>query len=209
MADERVQVVSTSEAIADPGPLGLAGFAMTTFILSATNAGRIGSGTAFLTLAFFYGGLAQLLAGMWEYRRRNTFGATAFSSYGAFWIALASMVALEHAGYVEMSGDAMGFWLLAWTVFTFYMWIGSFRLNNALLAVFTLLFVTFLLLTLGAFGSAGLGVAGGWTGIATALVAWYASAAGVINDVSGRVVLPVGPRNTGAAGPARAAARAG
>lgn len=186
--------------IADPGPLGLAGFAATTFILSSVNAGFIAGPLApiFLTLGLFYGGLAQVLAGMWEFKKNNTFGATAFTSYGAFWLSLATLVILEITkviGFGAAEGTAVGWFLLSWTIFTFYMWIGSFRTNGALVGVFSALLITFVLLTIGALG--GLAIAtklGGYFGLLTALVAWYASAAGVINAVAGRTVLSVGAR---------------
>ncbi|HHY67030.1 acetate uptake transporter [Kyrpidia sp.] len=188
--------------ISDPGPLGLAAFALTTFVLSSINAGLFPEAVlgTFLPLALFYGGLAQLLAGMWEFRTGNTFGATAFSSYGAFWMSLGTFVYLQLKGVLDFkvdAGVALGLFLLAWTIFTFYMWIGSFRTNKALITVFTLLFLTFVLLTVGAFGSVGATHVGGWLGILTAVVAWYTSAAGVINSTFGRTVLSVGAKPPG------------
>lgn len=186
--------------IADPGPLGLAGFAATTFILSAVNAGLITGSLApiFLTLGLFYGGLAQVLAGMWEFKKNNTFGATAFTSYGAFWLSLATLVILEITKVITFGaaeGTAVGWFLLAWTIFTFYMWIGSFRTNKALAGVFSALIITFVLLTVGALGGVAIATkSGGYFGLLTALLAWYASAAGVINSVAGRTVLSVGAR---------------
>ncbi len=196
MADEaklqRIQV-------ADPGPLGLAAFALTTFVLSVANAGWIpaAAATVFLPLALFYGGVTQLIAGSFEFFNRNTFGATAFSSYGGFWISLAVMVYLEIQHVLVFgtaAGTALGLFLLAWTIFTFYMMIASFRLNGALTAVFIVLFVTFVVLTIGAFtGIAFLTHLGGYLGVVTALLAWYTSGAGVINSVSGHTVVPVWP----------------
>ena len=191
--DERV-------SIGDPGPLGLGAFAMTTFVLSAVNAGWVAAAAApvFLTLGLFYGGLAQVLAGMWEFRKNNTFGATAFTSYGAFWLALASLVLLELLKVVNFGpagAAATGLFLVAWTVFTFYMWVGSLRINTALILVFSALLVTFLLLDVGALGGvAAATTLGGWVGILTAVFAWYASAAGVLHSLAGHAVLPVGPR---------------
>ena len=182
--------------IADPGPLGLAGFAMTTFCLSSANANLWkGAGAlAAISLAFFYGGIAQLLAGMWEFVRKNTFGALAFSSYGAFWLALYALINWQKG----FPGTSTAVFLLAWTIFTFYMMIASTRVNTAVLTVFVLLFITFVFLTIGAWGTSTMHVdmtkIGGWTGLATAAAAWYASAAGVINETWGRVVLPTGPR---------------
>lgn len=185
--------------VSDPGPLGLAAFALTTFVLSTINAGWFSGAIVgvVIPLALFYGGVAQLLAGMWEFKTGNTFGSTAFTSYGAFWIALGALVYLEVHGVLNFGADAnvaLGLFLLSWTIFTFYMWIGSFRTNRALVTVFTLLFLTFLFLTIGAFGSASMTKVGGWLGILTAVAAWYASAAGVINSTFGRTVLSVGAK---------------
>ncbi len=185
--------------IADPAPLGLAAFALTTFLLSLFNAGLLNSAgePVVFSLGLFYGGLAQLLAGMWEFRNRNTFGATAFSSYGAFWLAF--------WGFEQFYADkipeaqlpaAVGWFLIAWGIFTAYMFIGSLRVTGAVMAVFLLLALTFFLLGIGELtGSTGISRIGGYVGIATALVAWYTSAAGVINSNFGRTVLPVGPRS--------------
>ena len=186
-------------SIADPGPLGLAAFAMTTFVLSCIRADLIPAsleGTVF-GLAFFYGGLAQFLAGMWEFVRGNTFGAVAFTSYGAFWLSFWYLD--THAAFlVAAKGDAhkgVGTYLLAWTIFTAFMTIGTIRLNGALMAVFSSLTITFLLLTLAEyFESTGLTKAGGYFGLLTALFAWYAAAAGVINSTEKRPLLPVFPR---------------
>ncbi len=183
--------------VGDPAPLGLAAFALTTFILSIINAGWLAQAGTFIPLAFFYGGTVQILAGMWEFRNNNTFGSTAFCSYGAFWVALAFFFfegkSLGVTGAGE--GPALGFTLMAWALFTGYMMIGSLRTNMALITVFVLLFITYVVLTIAEIlGVSGLGVLGGYLGIATALAAWYTSAAGVINSVSGKTVLPVGPR---------------
>lgn len=190
-----------NNAIAEPGPLGLAGFALTTFVLSTVNAKLVPDTVAatFLTLGLFYGGLAQLLAGMWEFRKNNTFGATAFTSYGAFWLALASMVLLEHLKIIDFGAArniAIGLFLVAWTVFTFYMWIGSFKINNALVIIFTTLVITFILLDLAEFKIISSSVPGGLMGLVCAAAAWYTSAAGIINNTWGRTVLPVGPRTS-------------
>src|SRR3954468_2203998 len=149
-AAERVQFVPTP--IADPAPLGLAAFALTTFVLSFFNAGLVSSGgePVVFGLALAYGGLAQLLAGMWEFKNNNTFGATAFTSFGAFWL---SLFAYEQffAGDVPESavGDAVGLYLIAWGIFTAYMWIASFRVSVAVNIVFLLLAPTFILLGIG------------------------------------------------------------
>jgi succinate-acetate transporter protein len=171
---------------------------MTTFALSSANANLWhGAGVATaLSLAFFYGGIAQLLAGMMEFVRKNTFAAVAFTSYGAFWLAFYALVNYQKA---LGANNSAGIFLLGWTIFTLYMMIASVKVNTAVMVVFVLLFVTFIFLTWGnwnAFGAhATIVKIGGWTGLATALAAWYASAAGVINNTHGKVVLPVGPRS--------------
>lgn len=183
------------EAIADPAPLGLAAFALTTFVLSFFNAGLVSEGgePVVYGLALAYGGLAQLLAGMWEFKNNNTFGATAFTSFGAFWLSLFAYVQF-FAGSVPdaNAGDALGLYLIAWGIFTAYMWIASFRTSVAVNIVFMLLAPTFIVLGIGdASGNETITHIGGWLGIATALAAWYASFAGVANKTFGRVVLPV------------------
>jgi uncharacterized protein len=196
VAPERQGVMPpVAPAIGDPAPLGLAAFALTTFVLSFFNAGLVSDKgvPVVLGLALAYGGIAQLLAGMWEFRNNNTFGATAFTSYGAFWI---SFFVLEqfHAGKIPAAhlGDAVGLYLIGWGIFTTYMWVASFRVSAAVMVVFLLLAVTFILLGIGeASGTESIVKAGGWVGIATAIAAWYASFASVTNKTFGRIVLPV------------------
>jgi uncharacterized protein len=184
-------------AIADPAPLGLAAFALTTFVLSFFNAGILShSGEAVvLGVALAYGGIAQVLAGMWEFRNNNTFGATAFTSFGAFWLSLwAFNQFFAHSVPASQLGDALGLYLVAWGIFTTYMFVASLRTTAAVSLVFVLLAVTFALLGIGNWaGHSGLVKAGGWVGIATAAAAWYASFAGVTNSTFGRTVLPVLP----------------
>ncbi|WLR51169.1 acetate uptake transporter [Bacillus tianshenii] len=182
--------------IADPGPLGLAAFALTTFILSLSNAQILPPSLShlFLTLGLFYGGGVQVLAGMWEFRNGNTFAATAFSSYGAFWMSLSAMVYLELNGILNFGADgkmAVGTYLVGWTIFTLYMWIGTFRLNRVLNVTFSFLLVTFILLDLAEFGLIP-STFGGYFGLITAFCAWYGSAAGVLNPLYRRDILPVG-----------------
>jgi uncharacterized protein len=191
--------------LADPAPLGLMGFGMTTFILSLVNAGvlkGVGDIRIVIGLAFFYGGLAQLLAGMWEFRNGNTFGATAFSSFGAFWL---SYVALLIPGFgvtfglaTGPSNVAVGWYLIGWAIITGLLTLGTFRLNGALVAVFVLLFITFVLLAIGAWSNtaAGNGITaiGGWVGLLTALAAAYTALAGILRGVSGgKIALPIYP----------------
>jgi uncharacterized protein len=206
-SDRPVQLVESTPA-ADPAPLGLAGFALTTFLLSGHNATWIPD-LIWVGPAIFYGGMAQFAAGMWEFRNRNVFGATAFSTYGGFWMGLGLYIILAVgngkwlAGYT--GGDltnALAWFLFAFAVFNFYMLIASMRVNTAVFMVFLTLQVTEVLLVIGFFdGSHNIANstynnwvlhAGGWAGVVTAAVAWYTSAAGVMNGVSGRTVLPVG-----------------
>jgi succinate-acetate transporter protein len=187
-------------AIADPAPLGLAAFAMTTLMLSSFNAGFLNASAeaTVLPLALLYGGLTQLLAGMWEFRRGNTFGATAFSSFGAFWLAYYALVKDTLPGLTASTpantNNAVGLFLLLWGVFTLYMTVAAVRVSKAVLAVFVALTVTFVVLAIGAFAAqADVTKAGGWLGLLTGLVAWYASFAGVAASTWGRAVVPTGP----------------
>lgn len=193
---EELTPVSSSPAV-NPAPLGLSAFALTTFVLSAHNAnlmtGGPGAVTIVLGLALFYGGLAQLLAGMWEFKVGNTFGATAFSSYGAFWLAFGASVQMH---WLPKEGNAVGFFLLSWTIFTFIMFLSTFRINLALITLFGFLLVTFFLLTLHAFtGDESFGKFGGYLGLATALIAWYNALAGLLTATRSGFTLPVGPRS--------------
>jgi hypothetical protein len=170
---------------------------MTTFVLSMFNAKLVSSGgePVVLGLALAYGGIAQLLAGMWEFRTGNTFGAVAFSSYGAFWISFWALVVF----YVPKipaadAGHAVGLYLWAWTIFTTYMFVASLRTTGAVALVFLLLAITFALLAAGNSGAHENVVKwGGYLGLATALAAWYASFAAVINSTFDKTVLPVMP----------------
>lgn len=181
---------------ADPGPLGLAGFAATTLVLSFVNAKWVDAGVvaAVLPLALFYGGLGQIIAGLLEYRRGNTFGTTAFSTYGAFWLAFAfyNWFFAKEAG--THANTAVGLFLLMFGIVTAYLAVAAMRVSVAVLVVFVLLTLTFLALAIGALASSdGLGQVGGYLGILTALAAFYTSAATVINTTWRRTVLPVWP----------------
>ncbi|WP_329171949.1 acetate uptake transporter [Streptomyces sp. NBC_01477] len=182
-------------AVADPGPLGLAGFAATTFVLSSFNAHLIDADLlpVVLPLALFYGGLVQLLAGMWEFRKGNTFGATAFGSYGAFWLSYAAYVKFVVGDLPpDTAHQATGLFLLIWAIFTVYMTVAALRTNGALLAVFVALAATFVVLTVAEFAeSTTTTKVGGWIGLLTALLAWYASFAVVTNSTWKRAVVPV------------------
>ena len=189
--------------VADPAPLGLAAFALTTFLLSGHNASWIPDGI-WIGAAFFYGGLIQLLAGMWEFRNRNVFGATAFSTYGGFWLSLGVFITLvsiskNFSGLLQGPDvdNSLAWFLLAFAIFNTYMLFWASRVSIAVFLVFLTLEITEILLVVGFF-RLGDGMspywlhAGGWAGIITALVAWYTSAAGVVNGMSPKAVLPVG-----------------
>jgi succinate-acetate transporter protein len=187
-------------AIANPAALGLAGFALTTFLLSAHNA--LGPTKVpllvFFGFAVFYGGIAQFAAGMWEFKTGNTFGATAFTTYGAFWMGVAATVVLVLWGKLAVTDVTvtLGWILLAFAIFNTYMLAWSARINISVFAVFATLELTEILLFLGNFAgnAAGTGLValGGWMGIITALVAWYASAAVVANSMRSKPIVPVG-----------------
>jgi len=195
-AGRTAEAVSTP-AIANPGPLGLAAFATTTFILSMFNSGLVSSAGEPIVfgMALAYGGLAQMLAGMWEFRTGNTFGATAFTSYGAFWLSFWAFVEFFEKDVPKAdAGHAVGLYLIAWGIFTTYMFIASMRTTAAVALVFLLLAITFFALGIGNAGAhTGIIKAGGWIGLSTAVVAWYASFAEVTNATFGRTVLPVRP----------------
>jgi len=197
-ASEVVQAIERNSWVpADPGPLGLAGFAMTTFVLSMFNSQLVSSGgePVVLGLALAYGGIAQLLAGMWEFRTGNTFGAVAFSSFGAFWISFFVLVTFFAPSLPAAdAGHAIGLYLWAWAIFTTYMFVASLRTTGAVALVFFLLAITFILLGAGNSGAHENVIKwGGYLGLATAAAAWYASFAAVTNDTFGRTVLPVKP----------------
>ena len=191
---------------ADPGALGLASFATTTFILSMINANLVGGGIATIHgivggMALAVGGIAQFAAGLWEFRTGNTFGATAFCSFGAFWL---SFYWLLHFGVAEIPKteifSAVGLYLWAWGIFTAYMFVASLRTTGAVALVLLLLTITFIVLGIGNSALAGTASLtngtiklGGYIGLATAIVAWYASFAVVANATFGRTVMPVMP----------------
>ncbi len=212
-AAERAE--ASAPAVANGAPLGLSAFALTTFVLSCSNAGFLFSkstagGAIVLGLALFYGGLCQLFAGAQSYRQGNTFAGTAFFSYGGFWMAFAFALMPLFAGgtknLVDLIGGtdasaAVGVFLLGWTIFTGIMFIPTLRLNGALMAVFGFLFLAFLALTIGWLGGAGSSTfttfipIGGWLGIVTALIAWYTALADVLATTKGPFQLPLMPRS--------------
>lgn len=182
---------------ANPAPLGLVGFGLTTVILSLINAGLLPKGgeQVVIPLALAYGGLIQLLAGLLEFRTGNTFGQVAFLSYGAFWFWFALLIMLGAHGVLDLSqaGSTIAITLIGWGVFTLYMWVSTFRMSKALWWVFLTLWITFFLLGFGAWwGVKGISLAGGWVGLLCGLLAMYTSFAIVTNTTFGKTVVPVG-----------------
>ena len=184
--------------LADPAPLGLAAFALTTFVLSFVNTGLFKAEPVVFGLALAYGGAAQFAAGMWEFAKGNTFGATAFTSYGAFWISfwwLTGHTTFDPKMPAGQVSDGIGLYLLAWGLFTAYMTVAATRVSGAVLVVFALLTATFLVLAWGEFATSDtIHHLGGWLGVLTALAAWYASFAGVTAFTHKRQLVPVAPR---------------
>ncbi|KAI9315362.1 GPR1/FUN34/yaaH family-domain-containing protein [Dichotomocladium elegans] len=200
-------VVVPGYVVANPGPLGLSAFALTTFVLSLHNAGAgvpaSGPSNVVTGLALFYGGLVQLLAGMWEFRTGNTFGATAFSSYGAFWLSYATIL-IPWSGiaeaYEKAADDVLArsltIYLISWAIFTAFMLIASHRSSVGMVLLFFCLFITFVLLAAAEYNaSITTKIAGGSFGVITAAVAWYNALSGLLTKESSYFQLPVGALN--------------
>lgn len=189
---------SNKPALANVGALGLGGFALSTFILNIVNAGLVDAATIgiVMPIAMLYGGLAQFMAGMWDVRRGDIFGATCFSSFGAFWMGLALFFFLKLAGvqaFVDVPPAGMAVVFIAWGIFTGYATIASLKLSKAVTWVFVTLTILFFLLAIGEFSPVVHKIAG-YEGILCSLIAWYTSAGILINTVHGRTVLPLGER---------------
>ncbi|SDJ93529.1 acetate uptake transporter [Streptomyces indicus] len=188
---------ASTARLANPGPLGLAAFALTTFVLSMFNSGLISNAAlsaVVLPLALFYGGLAQFVAGLFEFRRGNTFATTAFISYGAFWMSFAGYVKFVVPGLPAADAHlATGLYLIAWFVFTLYMTVAAMKLDMAHKVVFVTLSLTFLFLALGDLAeSTALAHTGGFLGLICAAAAWYTSFGVLTNETWGRKVVPLG-----------------
>jgi succinate-acetate transporter protein len=183
--------------IADPAPLGLGAFALTTFLLSLANAGvmPVEAEPVVLGVALAYGGIAQMLAGMWEFRKSNVFGATVFTSYGAFWLSFWAYVTFYAARIpAEHHGSAAGWYLIAWAIFTTLMLVAALRTTAMLALLFAVVAVALFCLGLGALGpNSGLTTTGGILGIVGAIIAWYLCVAGVTASTFGRPILPNPP----------------
>ena len=184
------------DTTANPAPLGLLAFGMTTVLLNLHNAGFFELGSMILAMGLFYGGSAQVIAGVMEWKKNNTFGTTAFTSYGMFWLTLVALVLMPKfvPGMTAPTETAMAAYLAIWGSFTAVMFIGTLRLNRALQFVFGSLVVLFFLLAIGDFtANAGIKQFAGYEGIVCGLSAMYTGLAQVLNEVYGRVVLPLGP----------------
>ena len=177
--------------IANAGPLGLAGFGMTTMILNIHNTGYFPMATSIMAMGIFYGGIAQIIAGILEFKNGNTFATTAFISYGSFWLTLVFILVAK--GLPETSAAFLGWYLFLWGLFTFFMWFGTFRSNRVLQFVFFSLIILFWLLAISEwFGAPTVGHVAGWIGLACGFAAFYLAMAEVINESRGRTVLPIG-----------------
>lgn len=189
--------MTIKDSSANPAPLGLFGFGMTTVLLNIHNAGFYEMNSMIFAMGIFYGGLAQIIAGILESKKNNTFGMTAFTSYGFFWLTLVALLVMPKLGWVSASSEgAMIAYLCIWGFFTFIFFIGTFKLNTALQVVFGSLTILFFLLAYGdATGNASVKTFTGYEGIFCGLSAIYTGAANLLNEVYGRVVLPVGPVN--------------
>jgi len=201
MSKVTAQVSSSSlslhDTTANPAPLGLLGFGMTTVLLNLHNAGFFGLDAMILGMGIFYGGIGQIMVGIMEWKKNNTFGATAFTSYGLFWLSLVALIVLPKTGFgAAPSSEAMTAYLTMWGLFTAVLFIGTFRLNKALVSVFGSLTLLFALLAIGdATGSASIKMIAGYEGIICGLSAIYTGLAQVLNEVFGRTIAPLGNLN--------------
>jgi hypothetical protein len=179
--------------LSNPAPLGLMGFGFTTILLNLANAGFFPVNGAILAMGVFYGGLAQVIAGIAEFKTGNTFGMTAFTSYGLFWLTLVTIIITPKLGWIDPpNAGFMGWYLLGWGLFTFMMWIGTFGKGKGLQFIFLTLWILFLLLAIHAWtGIDGIGKFAGWEGMVCGLSAFYVAMGEVINEAKGKVVLPI------------------
>lgn len=187
--------VILKDTSANPAPLGLAAFGMTTVLLNLHNAGFYPLGSSILGMGIFFGGLAQVIAGIMEWKKNNTFGTTAFISYGFFWLSLVALIIIPKAGGGTAPDKAeMAAYLAIWGVFTLFLYIGTLRLNVALQVVFLTLTILFFLLAIGDYTeNSTIKTIAGWEGLLCGFSAIYTSMAQVLNEVYGKVVLPICP----------------
>ena len=187
-----------TDTTANPAPLGLLGFGMTTILLNLHNAGLFGLNTAIIAMGMFVGGLAQVIAGVQEFKKDNTFGATAFTSYGFFWIALVAIWLLpRYEMFADLKSDkfVMGWFLLVWGIYSTFMFIGTLKMNRAMQIVFGSLIALFYLLAIGDFtGNESITVIAGYIGLFCGASALYLGMAQVLNEVYGKEVLPIGAK---------------
>ena len=198
MGETRTVVATLRDATANPGPLGLTAFGMTTLLLNFQNAGIIKMSAMILSTGFFLGGAAQVIAGIMEWKKNSTFGMTAFLSYGFFWLSFVGLFAFpKWMGVDAAAPNALGWYLAAWGLFTALMFVGTLRINRSLQTVFLSLTILLALLAIAEWtGNATIGKVGGWEGIFVGLSAIYGSIAQLWNELYGRVVLPLGPYRT-------------
>jgi hypothetical protein len=184
------------DSTANPAPLGLFGFGMTTILLNIHNAGFYELNAMILGMGIFFGGIAQIIAGVEEWKKNNTFGATAFTAYGSFWLTFVALVLIPKTSFgsaLKSDEVSMGFYLLVWGLFTLFMFIGTLKLNRALQTIFLSLTILFVLLAISDFtGNKSLRIFAGYEGILCGLSAFYAGIAQVLNEVYGRVIFPLG-----------------
>ncbi len=186
--------IEIKDGTGNPAPLGLLAFGMTTVLLNFHNAGFFGLGSMILAMGIFYGGIAQVIAGAMEWKKGNTFGLVAFSSYGLFWLTFVGLIVMPKLGWIgAVSGAGLAWYLAMWGLFTLLMFFGTLKLNRALQIVFATLTILFFLLAIStATGSAGLGTSAGYEGILCGASAIYTGIAQVLNEVYGKTVLPLG-----------------
>jgi succinate-acetate transporter protein len=190
---DAARTLTLQDTTANPAPLGLLGFGMTTILLNLHNVGFFALDGMILAMGIFYGGIAQIIAGIMEWRKNNTFGTTAFTSYGLFWLTLVGLLVLPKLGWAEPAAPvAMGYYLFMWGIFTAVMFIGTLRLNGALQFVFASLTILFFLLAIGDWtGSAAIKTIAGWEGVICGASAIYTGLAQVLNELYGREWLPL------------------
>ena len=190
---EEIKKLTLTDTTANPAPLGLLGFGMTTVLLNLHNVGFFALDGMILAMGIFYGGIAQIIAGIMEWKKNNTFGTTAFTSYGLFWLTLVGLLILPKLGWAEPADPmAMGFYLFIWGLFTAAMFVGTLRLNGLLQFVFGSLAILFFLLAIGDWtGNATIKVVAGWEGVICGISAIYGGLAQVLNELYGREMLPL------------------
>ena len=195
MRKQTIDTLILKDTTANPAPLGLLGFGLTTVLLNIHNAGYYELNSMILAMGIFYGGLAQIIAGIMEWKKNNTFGTTAFTSYGLFWLTLVGLLFLPKLGLADAtSKPAFAAYFFMWGLFTFVMFLGTLRINRALQFVFLSLTILFFLLAARDYlGSAAIGTLAGYEGIICGFSAIYAALAQVLNDVYKKVVAPLGP----------------